>query len=333
MKPAGIGELLDRGVKLYRNHFVTAYLLMLIFFGPIYFMQQFLMFGMYGLTFMPQEGMTIAESFERFVETEAGAEFNHTGYAVGYLLFVFLVLPLFGLLLAPSAIASLLHLVRSEAIGERIDFGTLLKRSFKPYWRMVGHTALFGLIMVVTYFAVLIAGFLLMFIFLLGGGVLGAGLMEISSNPTGGGIVMIVLVIVAYIAFIFGVLAAFSYVLLRLGFYLPALALDPGVREHPLQRSWRLTKGSFWRLFAVLIVMSAIGFVIAVGGYALLIAVFKLSILGQIAYTLLMLLAMPLYILTFGAAYYEMMGRSEGSDIALAMAPAGLQHTWGEHRA
>jgi hypothetical protein len=318
LKPASIGELLDRGVKLYRRHFVTAYLLMLIFFAPVYFVQNMLMFGLGDASFLPQEGITIAESLDRLAESETGTA--GPGYGVAYVLFTFLVLPIYAVAVLPFAISSLLHVVRAAAAGEEIRLGAVLKRSFVPYWRVAGNTFLYGLILIGTYIAIVIAGTVLVFVAALMAGLLGAGIGQISSNAVGAGIAIIAIIVIAYVLFIAGVMAAFSFVLIRFGFYLPVLTLDEG--DQPLQRSWRLTKGSFWRLFFALLVLTAISTIFAIGGYALLIAVFKFSIIGQIVHTLLALLVLPLFFLTFGAIYYELKGRTEGADIARTLALA-----------
>lgn len=51
------------------------------------------------------------------------------------------------------------------------------------------------------------------------------------------------------------------------------------------------------------------------GGYALAIAVFKLSILGQIIHVLFALLILPVILITYGVIFYDLRGRNEGADL------------------
>ncbi|CAH0119272.1 hypothetical protein PAE9249_01771 [Paenibacillus sp. CECT 9249] len=307
-KPMSVGAILDRSFQLYRNHFTVIFLLMLLFFGPIYLLQNVLMYDMGGASFLPQHGDTAADSFDYFL-SGSGVDDDS---AIGSVVFILLLMPLYMVAVFPAAIASQLHLVRAAAYGSGVRFGELLRKSFSPYWRMVGNTFLYGLMMFGIYilftFAVLIAvGFVGMMIALLG-----VGLLQLGSSY-GGSIASVALVVVLYLSMVLGLVVGYGFFVVRFGFYLPVAALDNG--RQTLRRSWRLTKGNFWRIFCVYFVVAAIGTVLMIGIYALLIAVFKMSLLGQLIYILCSLLIVPIYLIPYGVIYLDLRVRNEGADI------------------
>lgn len=307
-KPMGVGAILDRSFQLYRNHFTVIFLLMLLFFGPIYLLQNVLMYDMGGASFLPQHGDTAQDSFDYFLNG-SGVDDDT---AIGSVVFILLLMPLYMVAVFPAAIASQLHLVRAAADGSGVRFGELLRKSFSPYWRMVGNTFLYGLLMFGIYilftFAVIIAVSIVGMMIAL----LGVGLLQLGSSY-GGGIASVALVIVLYLSMVFALAAGYGFFVVRFGFYLPVAALDDG--RQTLRRSWRLTKGNFWRIFCVYFVVASIGTVLMIGIYALLIAVFKMSLLGQLIYIVCSLLIVPIYLIPYGVIYLDLRVRNEGADI------------------
>ncbi|MUT64632.1 hypothetical protein [Paenibacillus sp. NEAU-GSW1] len=310
MKPARIGEVLDRSFQLYRKHFVTAYTLALILMGPLYLLQNLLLLN--DASFLPQDGMSVEQSFERYAEASNGL--NGDQLNVGYILFLFLFMPLYLVFVAPAAAASQLHVVLAAAEGRAMRIGELLKRGFAPYWRITGNSVLFGLIMIGVYIVLFMAIMAFVFIFMLLAVGIGAGFMTLSDDPFGGGVAAIILFVIVYLLLVAGVTAGLAFFAIRFGFYLPVLTLEHG--SSPLARSWKLTKGSFWRVYATFLVVMLVSSIFIIGGYVISIGIFKLSIIGQILYVLIMLLALPLILLTYGVVYFDLKGRSEGADIA-----------------
>ncbi len=313
-RPMGIGSILDRSFQIYRKHFTVTFLLMLLFFGPIYLLQNLVLFDLSGVSFLPESGETIADSLDRFAETSGSGD----ELRIGLLLFSFLLMPIYLLAVFPSAVSSQLHLVRAAVEGASVSFKELLRSSFTRYWPMVGNTLLFGLILAGVYTAistVLAIGMIIVGAVSFG---IGAGISEIGSDPFGSSIVLVVLLIGAYGLFIVLVTAGIAFFAIRFGFYLPVVALE-GARSS-LGRSWRLTEGNFWRIFGIYFVLSVIYSVFMLGTYALLIAVFKLSLLGQLIYIVLTLLITPIYIIPYAVTYFDLRVRNEGADLEQMLA-------------
>ncbi len=127
-----------------------------------------------------------------------------------------------------------------EALGLRTGSAFLQFPFGAAMWRLLGSWLLYGLVMIVIYI-----GFILINVVLLAtmGGVLrGAG--------TGGtamaiGLVTLVLMLVA--------ICAFVYISVRLSFMIAPVVVAE--RKVSLVRAWELTKGNFWRIFVINMVL------------------------------------------------------------------------------
>ncbi|WP_051775547.1 hypothetical protein [Paenibacillus tyrfis] len=313
-RPMGIGAILDRSFQIYRKHFTVTFLLMLLFFGPLYLLQNLVLFDVSSVSLLPESGETIADSIDRFAEASGSGD----ELRIGLLLFSFLLMPLYMLAVFPAAISSQLHLVRAAADGASVGFKELLRSSFSRYWPMVGNTLLFGLILMGVYMAIstaVVFGVIIVAAVTIG---IGAGISELGSDPFGSSIVLVVLLVGMYLLVALLVMAGIGFFAIRFGFYLPVVALE-GARSS-LSRSWRLTKGNFWRIFGIYLVLSIIYGVFMMGAYALLIAVFKLSLLGQLIYIVLTLLITPIYMIPYAVTYFDLRVRNEGADLEQMLA-------------
>ncbi|MCP1310669.1 ABC transporter ATP-binding protein [Paenibacillus tyrfis] len=313
-RPMGIGAILDRSFQIYRKHFTVTFLLMLLFFGPLYLLQNLVLFDVSSVSLLPESGETIADSLDRFAEAGGSGE----ELRIGLLLFSFLLMPLYMLAVFPAAVSSQLHLVRAVADGASVGFKELLRSSFSRYWPMVGNTLLFGLILVGVYTAIstaVVFGVIIVAAVSFG---IGAGISELGSDPFGSSIVLVVLLVGMYLLVGLLVMAGIGFFAIRFGFYLPVVALE-GARSS-LSRSWKLTKGNFWRIFGIYFVLSIIYSVFMMGTYALLIAVFKLSLLGQLIYIVLTLLITPIYMIPYAVTYFDLRVRNEGADLEQMLA-------------
>jgi hypothetical protein len=89
-KPLGVGEILDRSFQIYRKHFMVAFLLVLVFYGPVYFLYHLLTYNFVNIPLLPQSGESVLESFDVWLGTAYVAEDD---VSVGFILFFLLVLP------------------------------------------------------------------------------------------------------------------------------------------------------------------------------------------------------------------------------------------------
>ncbi|WP_201318836.1 hypothetical protein [Paenibacillus sp. EPM92] len=313
-KPMGVGTILDRSFQLYRKHFTMTYLLALLFFGPFYFVQNVLLYDMSGVSFLPQSEHSISGSFDLFLNGNRSGQAEMSGGLAG----LALLMPLYILAFFPSSVAAQLHLVNAAGKGESIRFGDLFRQSFTPYWRMVGNTFLFGLIVTGIYIGLIIVFVAVFGVLAIVGTGFGAAFTRMGADPLGGGIAFVALIVILYLLALFAVLAVVSYFVVRFGFYLPVVAVEK--EGQALRRSWRLTRGSFWRIFAIYLVLTVIYTVFLLGIYALLVAVFKMSLLGQLIYVLLSLLITPFYMIPYAVIYFDLRLRSEGADLEQMLA-------------
>ncbi|WP_163853349.1 hypothetical protein [Paenibacillus elgii] len=313
-RPMGIGAILDRSFQIYRKHFTVTFLLMLLFFGPLYLLQNLVLFDVSSVSLLPESGETIADSIDRFAEASGSDD----ELRIGLLLFSFLLMPLYMLAVFPAAVSSQLHLVRAAADGASVGFKELLRSSFSRYWPKVGNTLLFGLILMGVYMAIstaVVFGVIIVFVVTVG---IGTGFSQLGSDPFGSSIVLVVLLVVMYLLVALMVMAGIGFFAIRFGFYLPVIALEGAPSS--LGRSWRLTKGNFWRIFGIYFVLSIIYGVFMMGTYALLIAVFKLSLLGQLIYIVMTLLITPIYMIPYAVTYFDLRVRNEGADLEQMLA-------------
>ncbi|MEK8132291.1 hypothetical protein WMW72_30770 [Paenibacillus filicis] len=320
-RPMGVGAILDRSFQLYRNHFATAFLLMLLFVGPFYLLQNLLLYNLSSVPLLPQAGDSIADSLDLFISR---SNLEAEALNPGLLFFSFLLMPLYAVLLLPVLMSSQLHLVQTALQGQEVRFSEVLRQSFGRYGRVIGNSLLYGLIITGISIGIWIALVIVIVIVVALTAGLAAGLPSIGSGSLGGSIVLIIVGVVVYILVALGIWAGLSFFMIRFGFFLPIVALEDG--EGAIGRSWRLTKGSFWRIFAVLLLLSVLYSIFALGSYALMIGVFKMSLIGQLINVLLVLLIAPLFTIPYAVIYFDLRVRNEGSDLEnylQASAPGG----------
>lgn len=307
MKPVGIGELLDRSFQLYRKYFLKAFMIVLLFIGPIYLIQNLLFFDYSEVTDF-NFSLTWDAAF-------TGAELNPGNEVTSgwQILFSLVVLPLYLIFVFPIALSANLHLVRAASQGEQPSIGELLKRSLSPFWKNSGYSVLYGLILIGIYFALVLAVLLTVFILMFVLSIIGMGMLQWTASSQALDILMVVVLLLLYVALVAAIVTCFLFFVIRLGFYLPVLALNK--ESGPFGKSWRLTKHSFWRIYATLIVLTAIYGVFSLGIYLLIFYLFEASLVGQLVSVLLSLLILPLYTITYGVVFHDLLFRSRGSDL------------------
>jgi hypothetical protein len=308
-QPLSFGRLLDRSFRVYRSHWVKLMLVTLLMFGPFYLM--------YGWIFSDTIGTAFSFDFNAYfgdetISTRFGeqpeTEFNG---GTGALLFFFLFVgPVFTFVLIPMAFSVVTIMVKSVYDREEPMIGAAIKRTLKRFWPLFGNSLLFGLIMFGMYVVLIIVIVIVVMIIAVIAG-LGAGLNLLSGVEPGPG--LIVAFILIYIAIVFLIYALLSFFIIRWGYYVPAVVLDEaGVG---LGRSWSLTRGSFWRMFFVFLVLTLImtafytvyGFLVQ----AFVPVLFLKILLPALIYILLF----PLYLVTYGVGYWDMKIRTEGVDL------------------
>ena len=305
LRPMSTSQVLDRTFHIYRNHFV-----LLAGIGALLpAMLLVLQLTFIPLGFPPQPDAKIRPELMAIVLLGYVA-----CYAAIYILGSALTVG------ATVFAVSKLHLSQSATIGESY------KQVFSRFWRVLGVILLVSLIV---FGAVVVGEIIAIVIF-----ALFAGSLKIFG---GGGAVfgvgMILGIIGAVSVFLIGLFgAAFFYC--RLSLSIPVCILEQQPVGASLQRAWRLTKDSFWRILLVYLltwVFSVVlGIVLALPGQAyVLLAHNKQLIIGlvlqHIGAFIAGVLANPISTTAIALIYYDQRVRKEAFDLHLMMEAVGQQ--------
>ncbi|USG67693.1 ABC transporter ATP-binding protein [Brevibacillus ruminantium] len=306
LEPMGVGGLLDRSFAVYRQHFATFFLLALILFAPLMLLQEALMSDMGSMPLLASDNES--DSFEEFLQNRfLGSDQPVTEDPIKLLLFLLLLIPISLFVVYPQMQGASLLITKGAVYGEPITLKAALKQSFSRFWPMAGSTFVYGLIVLG-----IMIGFMLVIglLSVLGIGVGGLLMPDLDSfNP----VLMILLFILLYLLFILVIVLLPGYFLLRWAFYLPVVLIErDGIG---IGRSWRLTKGKFWRLVALYIVLTVIYTIFSGGIQALLIAVFGVSVLGQLLLVLFTCLLVPWMMIVYALTYLDLKVRYDGTDV------------------
>jgi hypothetical protein len=305
LKPMGIGQLIDRGFQFYRTHFVKLMLLMLILFGPIYLLQSLLTTTDQTNTTSIFEQLREGSSYTEVLET-IGDNTDAVNW-VQTLVLIFVILPIFVLVIFPIAISSIVHMVRAFLSGEPIpETGELLRKSFRKLGKLVGSSVVVGLMYIGIYLVTALASLL----FIVIGGMI-VGIASTAGDGSAGAGLMIFLVL-AGVALFFGFIFLNAYFLIRFCYFLPLIAL--GEQSMGIGRSWTITRKSFWRLFLMYMVIAIILYIISIV-VALILAIFLSGIIYTLIQSIITIALMPLWLIPYVLSFFDLRARNEGSGL------------------
>ncbi|HAJ37751.1 MAG TPA: hypothetical protein DCL15_18940 [Chloroflexi bacterium] len=311
--PLGIGQLLDRVFRLYRLRFGQLALTTAIFFVPLAVLSALLlgvaMSSYFDLLFNAVDLPTMDE------ETLLRA----SGATIGLSLLVA------GLALMLGALAFLATLAQADATvnGQEMTVGASVRIGLSRFWTFVGWSLLVALIIVGILIVIYLGVFLVALVF--------AGLLAGLAALTGGNDLVAVgaflLIMVLVFGLIFVLLLPLAFLATR-WFVAPVVILTE--RCGPvaaLRRSWRLTQGSFWRLFGLLILMSVLNGVVLSLPLTLIqffaVILLTTQVLGAVNGVLtglgylVNILWYPFLALTLVLVYYDLRVRKENLDLEL----------------
>lgn len=310
LAPMGVGKLLDRSFSVYRQHFGAFFLLALLLFGPLLLLQNLMLMDLTSMPFLYQE--TSEEEFwealaERFTSSDA---FLTESIAL-VLVYLFLILPIMTLVSYPQLVGSSLLMTRAVVDGSPVGIKQALRQSFSRFWPLAGSTILYILIMIGIFFAFTLFCVLFFFLCAVAIGVSFEGLF--AGTDEVGSILAVLLILVAYLVFLVGVMLVPGFFILRWGFYLPYVLLEEeGVG---LGKSWNLTKGNFWRLFALYFVLMVIYSTLSGGMQIMLAGALGTSLVSSLLQILISCLLMPWMMIVYALAYLDLRVRKEGTDL------------------
>jgi hypothetical protein len=309
LAPMGVGKLLDRSFSVYRQHFGVFFLLALLLFGPLLLLQEMVLLDLGSLPLVMQEtdGADFCESMaDRF----GGSEEMMTDNIGMLLLYLLVVMPLMTLAAYPQLLSAILLMTKAAIEGQQLGPKAALKQSFRRFWPLVGATVVYMLVAIGIMLAFALVCFLLFFlVMMITGSTMEAFINDNEMNP----VAFAIILIIGYMVFLVGITLVPGFFLLRWGFYLPYVLLEgDGVA---LGKSWKLTKGSFWRLLALYVVLVVLYSVFYGGIQALTMGVMGTSVLSQMILILLSCLLTPWMMIVYALAYLDMRVRTEGTDL------------------
>ncbi len=204
--------------------------------------------------------------------------------------------------------------VSESVIGRKISLGEVWQRARGRIWRLIGLSFLLGLAAVVA-----VVGAIIIIV------AVSVAVVDLTDDPWG-----LIILIPLMLLVLFGAIVFFG---VRLMFATPVIMLEDGGVFASLSRSWRLTKGHFWRLFGIMLLttvlvsilvgilsvpFSMFGSVFAAQGQVLLPLI--LSSIGQLVGSAL---SIPVMAAVLALLYVDVRMRKEGLDVELARAAQG----------
>jgi hypothetical protein len=292
-KPREFGEILDLTFLVIRKQFAKIFLIMLILGGPILLVQAMAMYSG-GMPVLPGSTGESLSSLDSFLLSIESSGIDQALANVGGIEFAILIitLALLTIVLLPVAMAAIIILTDKVKNGETVEIGSIIKQAFSRFGALLGGSIVYFLLLIGL---ILVPSLSFPFLFL-------AGNLDV-------GPLLIIGSIVAGLAYLFGVV----YLLTRWGFYFPAIVFEkvsPGVGK-----SWRLTKGQFWRLVGLYIVLNIIVTMITFALQFVSTIFLSGSILGYLFDTLFTALSYVIMNVAFAVVYFDLRVRNEGADI------------------
>lgn len=293
-RPLSFGEILDVTFRIIKENFSRLFLIMLIFTGPLELLQSVAK-TLRGVSLLrsPNIGQGMVPFLNSLQQTGTqGAKFD-----IIYLL-------LLAFISAPIAYASLIVATDQIRKQEPVNVLSSIKRALSRYWALLGGMIVAGLI----YFALIIGITIIIIAYLAisGGASAFSGLAN--GNAAGLGIHLVAIIVLSICT-----VCAFIYLTTRWSFFFAAIVLEkvsPGLRK-----SWKLTRGHFWRLTGLYIVLSILLVILSAVVQVAVYFFLGNSVLG---YLLIALISIPISMTSYVAyavIYFDLRVRNEAMDL------------------
>jgi Membrane domain of glycerophosphoryl diester phosphodiesterase len=301
LRPMTVGDILDQSFSLYRRNFITLVGIVAVVHVPLLVLQ---IAG--GLLFGAQ--LTNRTGASAFTQTQSIATL--AGIVI------------FGLSVLVAGLASIFEtsalsvVVSERLLGNSVNLRQAYGRALS-HWRallvmifIVGGAVIFLTLVIFIPMAVLllVAGFFL--------GATGSG------SSAG---ILIPALVTCMICVALPIVFIGSYgVSVRLLFATQAIVLENTGGIDGLRRSWRLVRGSFWRVLGITLVLSVLVAIIGQGPayvIAIVASLLPFPVLGLVvnatAQSLINVVVLPLQFAAFTLLYYDLRIRQEGFDLQI----------------
>jgi len=151
IKKLGIGEILDQGIKLLKNHFGTLFSIMLVLFIPIILIQTLIVWALFPDLHAIQ-GQMVAENARVLTENIQVLMIVNVIFALVFLIVI-----------RPLTEASVISAVSSEYLGRTAHVGESIKHAVRRFKALLGTNLLGGLLIMIGFILLIIPGIYLAF--------------------------------------------------------------------------------------------------------------------------------------------------------------------------
>lgn len=300
LKPMSAGDILDRAIRIYRENFIPLVTIVAIINVPLILVQ--VAAAVLTLPFTASlENVTPLEA------TNAATIFGVASVIAG----------VFGALGSIFVYAAITAFVSERFLGRpssvRQAYGAALGR-----WLSLLIAALLYFLANVTLALVFAA---IIFLPIFGVALLSGGTVGDDSANTAVGLVVLCLCVLIIPALLFSL-----FLDTRWSFWTQAIVIEKYNSTGGLGRSWKLVKGTFWRVLGFIIILSIIVSAFSLGpiGALSVATVFLPSpilrlILPSVASSAIVIIMTPLQYTTLTVLYYDLRIRKEGFDLQMQM--------------
>jgi hypothetical protein len=304
LRPRTVAEILDQAFRLYRRHFLTFLAIIAVVHIPLQLIIQFSTASMLGGI---QDFATDFETGSSPSSTQMNELFTYAGVIYGVLIITSI---LYSLLLELSR-GALTGAIANSHLDKPVSFGDAYRQMLSRIGPLIGSIFLQLAIGIAVFVPVVLLMILSVF----------AGLANDNDGAFFG------LFCFSFLLFI-PAFVLFAYVFVRMVAITPAIMVERLGPVQALRRSWDLVKGYWWRTFALIVILSILGYIVQLGPAYLITLIATLispedfvtqqlvsgavTILTSLIYIPIQLTATTLY-------YFDLRVRKEGFDLDAAL--------------
>jgi hypothetical protein len=322
LRPLALGDLLDGVFRIYRSNFLTLIAIVAVLQVPL-LVAQILLDALLGARSI-QNIQELTEALARFDPRLDSFNDLPLGAIVPYFAITLGIALVQGLLVQQLVQGALAAAVADTYMGRPVTVGGAYGKVLPRLPALIGGGLLLGLL------AFVVVGVALAVV----GGLAIALVAGLSASNAGRGSVAAVGVLAAllFIAFVFVIVLAAVLVLVRFAFFVQAVVVEGRGPLGALRRSWRLVRGSYWRVLGIvllllLLVYILVGVPTGIAGVVIQVIfpdpvrhfALRQSLSTLIGY-ISQIVVLPLQLVAYTLLYYDLRVRKEGYDIELLAA-------------
>lgn len=285
-KPKRFGEILDTAFQVSKKYFSRFFLMLLIIVGPVYLLKNIF------FTFFGKRLMTDTYSQEGWLDRLRNGSYleEDTNGAESAIDFLFGIPEI---VLTAVAFAAVLFAINHMRKNNDFVVGAMIKQAFSKFWKILGSSLLFGLIVIgITAAAIIFAS---IFSIISGVGSIVVGVFMVFVLMLGAGLLV-------------------AYLLTRWSLFLGLTVFEDDIPG--FGASWHLTRQSVWKTMGVYLVFSLIFFSIRSGLNVIILPVLGESVLYYIIFDLISLLTSTIFAVGYAIVYFDIKSRYDGDDLS-----------------